>query len=85
MARSVLGKGGGFSLSEDIKVLKPITSFFESNFNFINSQKALAENLDKLRRAILEGKIGKEALAEYKKILKQTLARIRKFHQIIQS
>ena len=45
----------------------------------MNNQRALAENLDKLRRAILDGKIGKEALAEYKKILKQTLARIRKF------
>lgn len=56
LARAVLGREGGLSLSDDIR-------------------KALKDNFEKLKKAIMDGKICREALEEYKKILKQTLAR----------
>jgi hypothetical protein len=38
-------------------------------------KRALDENFRKLKVAIIEGKIDKETVDEYKKILKQTLSR----------
>ena len=49
----------------------------------IKFKRALRENFERLKQAIAEGKIGPEALEEYKRILKQTLAKACKFIEIL--